>query len=799
MIVDVYDLTGALTRTRYEVEDENYHLLERVLISDVLIVPDEQLCRNQRPYLQEREKPILRDFVQEDGSFDYKRAHFVRDFFQDEEKSDIRLEYFFKALHSSTYVDRENPADRNVILIPDNFSAEYQEKILRNCELPRQSTTLLWRSVAACLGNMEFLCENGVEEEMSVYILDEQQAYKDISILKIVAADDGTLVPQRKAYRHSDLYPTHELLKFNPTSKYFPGNEFYRYTFYGDFGNHIVWDKESNEYSVTRFSKRPVIRYTRLPGSCWNADAVLSIGASYNQGRVWEGVYRDDVDGDSLSKGAAIFVARRVAGKPTYFDECTGLYIVVQDIEQENIYAKELIAANERCNGGEVILGTMNEDCFIKAGTDNVFFLLSEEKGDDVRLKELNYQFKGGCVQKKEPLKLYPSIIPGQGIAKVRVEGESQLGAPVELDLLKMAWTEPEKTVNKLRAEIKHSYPLDMPDVVANERLWRKVEADVRAYMRNRLYRNKDLFAKLSPVDSKAEGIERLNRKNVFGYAENHRYPISPAIFKFDALFHYMVDDYLLCKRRGNIKDMYNVLAMISRTYQGDFKAFSVVKRDMLKIINTCADGTVNSISKHVMTACANLLRTCEELTNFFEAYTKVIHRKMMSIDSSEVLKQYWRNKEFVTDKNKESIIDIKGVEEWNRGLYWLLVSNNDMLKYINSHQCEQCMDHLMAMLFSHFFNNKPKLFTAALKTLLFMLTRRKFDKTFLISGPVRRNAEEILNIIIENANRIKEKHAKVQRELYNPQQAALADSLLNFITGSGSLDDLVAIATLDD
>lgn len=787
MIVDVYDLTGALTRTRYEVEDENYHLLERVLISDVLIVPDEQLCRNQRPYLQEREKPILRDFVQEDGSFDYKRAHFVRDFFQDEEKSDIRLEYFFKSLHSSTYVDRENPADRNVILIPDNFSAEYQEKILRNCELPRQSTTLLWRSVAACLGNMEFLCENGVEEEMSVYILDEQQAYKDISILKIVAADDGTLVPQRKAYRHSDLYPSHELLKFNPTSKYFPGNEFYRYTFYGDFGNHIVWHKESNEYSVTRFSKRPVIRYTRLPGSCWNADAVLSIGASYNLGRVWEGVYCDDVDGDSLSKGAAIFVARRVAGKPTYFDECTGLYIVVQDIENENIYAKELIAANDRCIGGEIIHGTMNEDCFIKAGTDNVFFLLSEEKGDDVRLKELNYQFKGGCVKMKEPLKLFPSIIPGQGIAKVRVEGESQLGSPVELDLLKMAWTEPEKTVNKLRSEIKHSYPLDMPDVVANERLWRKVEGKVKRYLSNRQYRNKKMFAKLGPVDPKAEGIERLNRKNVFGYAENGKLPISSVLFDFDALFEYMASDYLKCRRRGNTADMYEVLAMISRTYQGNHAAFTEVKRDLIKAINQCADGEVTGVNSHIMTACANLLRSNKESTDFFKAYMKMVKRKVENYNypyiSSYVLNQYT----YSGKEKKDFVPDIRGMQNWNRVLYGLLVLNNNMLRSIQSDECEKCVDFLNAMLLSNLIHSKPAatLLDGSLKTLLFMLTRRKFDKLFLSAGVVRKNAEIVLNIIIEIAA--------------NPRHISWAKIVLKFITGSGTLDDLVAIAKSDE
>lgn len=787
MIVDVYDLTGALTRTRYEIEGENYHLLERILISDVLIVPDEQLCRNQRPYLQERIKPILRDFVQEDGSFDYKRAHFLRDFFQEERKDDIRLEYFFKALQSSSYVNRDNPANRNVILIPDNFSAEYQEKILRYCELPRQYTVLLWRSVAACLGNMEFLCENGVDEEMAVYILDEQQAYKDISILKIAVADDGTLVPLRKAYRHSDLYPIHESLKSNPKSMYFPDNEFYRYTFYGDFGIQIVWDKESNEYSEKRFLKRQVSRQPRLPGSCWDADAVLSIGALYHQGRVWEGVYREDVDGNSLSEGAAIFAARREAGKPTYFDECTGLYIVVQDIEQENIYAKELIAPNDRCNGGEVIHGIMNDDCFIKAGTDNVFFLLSEEEGDDVRLKELNYQFKGGCVNKREPLKLYPSIIPGQGIAKVRVEGESQLGAPVELDLLKMAWTEPEKTVNKLRREIKHSYPLDIPDVVANERLWRKVEGTVKKYMSNRQYRNKKMFAKLGPLDPKSKGIERLNRKNVFGYAEKGKLPISPALFDFDSLFEYMAKDYFMCKRRGKISDMYEVLAMISRTYQGNNATFSEVKRDLLKAINLCADGEVNSVNGHIMTACANLLRTNKESTAFFKAYMKMVKRKV-DIHNCPYVSSYVLNQYIYCGKEKKHFVpDILGMQNWNRVLYELLVLNNNMLKSIQSDDCERCVDFLIAMLLTKLVHSKPSstLIDGVLKTLLFMLTRRKFDKMFLCSGVVRKNTESILNIIIDNS--------------FNPRHVAWAEIVLKFVNGSGTLDDLVAIAAADE
>lgn len=766
MIVDVYDLTGALCYSRYDVNVElcTYNLIsKRRRICDVLIYPD---SRNQPPYIQDTREPFLGDLIGADGKLTYERCRFLSDFFQMEtlndkhelQKDDL-IGAFLQALQVSRYVDKTKVAERNVILIPDNFDAVMQEKILRMCGLPRDKTCLLWRSVAACLGNSSSLM--GAD---NVTVVDVQQSYIDVSELKIVE-EDGVRIPQRKAYKYEPgrgAYPYH--VRFDGSFVFEPNNSFYRHTFYGKTGQRVVWDHESAAFRTLEFAQ--VSKMLRLHFKLFGN--VLVIGHSgINLNHLSE--FIRDKNGVSVSNGAALYIARKESNRPTYFDECTGLYIVVQDAQNETIFSKELIAPNERCKGGAVVEGVMNDDCFIEAGADNSRFRLVESSGDDVPLKVLDYRFFGGAMKEREPLRLYPSMIPGQGIARVRVEGAKQLGVPVYLDLLEMTYPSPQETVKSLREKIKHSYPVSLPAVVADGKLWSDVFDMVRRYMNNSLHRDKDMFNKLRYVNPNAEGLERLSRKNVFGYADNREYPASSLRFDFDELFRYMADDYARCKHRRNQEDINDILAMISRTYQGHCQHFRNVKKDLLCEVESCANGYTKTVNTHVMTACAYLLRSPDELSQYLKCYRKMLITKLDGRCLTGLL-------------SLSRIPSFSGLLHWHRVFYELMLVNSEMPKLIHTTDCNTIADALVAMLISHNVHRNPDLACAVLKAFLYLLRRRKYDKSFLCSGSeLRAYIEEALQKVISG------KKANSTVRLWS-------EIVLKFVQGNGSLTDIVSI-----
>lgn len=749
MIVDVYDFNATLCCSRYKIDVEHcvFSLIKRKRISDVLIWPDISKSRNQPPYIQERKQPIIRDLIGDDGLFSFENCSFLADFLQMESQDAKKIEAFFNALKHSSY-PFDKRADRNVILIPDNFDANLQEKILRTCSLPRESTSLLWRSVATCLGNLSMLKQLS-DQCSTIKVIDYQLKYCDESVLNLIH-EDNLIIPQRHAYKMGRFYPRHE--KYDGQDVFLPRNEFYRHTYYGTTKDCVVWDADLQQFSRKDFVKERKIRLFIESNGC-----------------------RKEVHRFSTSDGAAVFVARKASGKSTYYDECTGLYIVVQDLEREEIYAKELIAPNSKCPGGEKILGIVNTDCFIDKGTDNVRFRLADAHGDDVPLKVLDYTFMTGTMKNREPLKLHPSMIPGQGIARVRVTGEKQLRASVDLDLLEMELTNPVETVNSLRRDIKHSYPIDIPAVAADRWLWQDIESAVKRYMNNRRYRDKTMFSKCRYADPKASGMDRLNRINVFGYALNRELPLYSGSFDFDGLFQYMADDYRYCQRRKDQDSINTVLAMISRTYQGNNPIFYPIKRDLLKQVEICSREESGSISTHVMTACANLLRTPDELKQFFWAFLRKANA--VTLDASlEGMIYNMRSHNLLGAPIR--VPEFKGMLHWNRVLAELLIANNEMLSHVSSMDCNSCMRHLLTLLASYHYYSKPRLTYGVLKVCLFLLMRRKYDRSFLSPGSeIREQTEELLSETKQSTDRL---------------VRTWSDIVMKYVQGKGTLDDLI-------
>lgn len=154
------------------------------------------------------------------------------------------------------------------------------------------------------------------------------------------------------------------------------------------------------------------------------------------------------------------------------------------------------------------------------------------------------------------------------------------------------------------------------------------------------------------------------------------------------------------------------------------------------------------------MTACAYLLRTPAELQQYFRFYLRKIRK--------------------VTGSYKYS-----GMMHWDRALAELLIANSEMLKYISTEDCNSCLKNQMILLSSYtdYYEPKYKLAYGVLKVCLFLLMRRKYDKSFLAEGcEVRKKVEKRLNRAIRS----------------NDQKVSgWSTILLQFIQGNGMIKDL--------
>lgn len=770
MIIDVYDLTGRYPgRHRYEAEPGEDPVLagEQSYISDVLIEPQSALCRNQPPYLQDWSHPILRDLIDENGQFEYSAASFLGSFLQNECAENAsrqrQLKSFFTALQASRYVDSSNPPDYNVILVPDNYSPRYQEFILRHCALPRNKTILLWRSVAACLG-----CISQGTPGQTVTIIDVQQSYVD-SIELTLQEEDGYIIPQRRAFKpDKDVLRHHDI---DGRRRFLPTNEFYRHTYHGKVGHYVVWNGSCKGFDRLPFEragmeKASLSKVNKLAYACMSKGLTVFVGSKL---KFPTPNIVSDSKGKQMCWGAALFVSRKEAGLPTYFDECTGLFIVVQDSDNEEVLLKTLVPPSKRCRGGAEIIGETNRDFGIASGSDSISFYLSEEYGGNVKLKLLNHQFNAQHKQGKQPLILYPSMVPGQGLAQVRVEAKPLISQDIYLDLMEMSDTE--TTVNKLADELQRSFPVDIPCVEADSSLWCKVSHDVKKYVDGvGGLPSPNPFAKCKLKHSGASGIDALVRINVFGNAEGKEYPVAHLKF-FHQLFDKLARDYELLSKdyeRTGKKDKDDeankVLAAISRTYKGNYKAFSFIKKRMLKKIY---DAAYNphlplSVNKHHMTACAYLLHTPDELRTFFECYQKM----------AEKICDRWTVDQII---HCRKVPDLSGLNDWNRALADLLIFHPEMLSHVSTKTCERCMQYMAAMLLSHHYCEKKVLKKNILKAMLFMLKRRKYDHKIFLEpcSSARSDVERALEWVA----------AKVKHELEN--------IVLEFLRGTGCLMDL--------
>ena len=713
MIANIFDLTGDERYCRAEYRDE-FEIKPFVpkLLRNLLIYPRDP-DSNRAPYLQDTERPELADFVIGRGECDFSSSWFLSDLLDEErlERRWVKLkDYFNGQLGLIEGFDRT--AD-NIILVRDHYTPEYQEGLLQSCSMPRNNTLLLWRSVAVCLGAEEQLLKLGAKEGTRVAIVDcLKNGRFDIAILTM-RKDGERLVPARSSFKKKQNYPLSNFF-MKGYSKIPKGGryEFWRHT-WQRAGKFIVMD-EDGCWCRHDFSLPELTPY--FPVNV-DVDMVVVAGIPYleHHENIADGQIIYEAENEDFAMlGAGRFATRNRHGMPTYFDECEPLHFIFQDESEEQVRPRKLIDGGALCRGGKRIEGNVNTDFRLKRDNDNIRFLLHVGAIDNnTPLKELTLRFDYATIE-DQPLKLYPSMIPGQGIARVEVDASPLLRNRVELDFLTMQpafYKGKEETIASLEARMPRSFPIDVPEAEASHELYMEYSQHyVDAFLKRGHHLPGGCFAHTTWPNIGGAGIEVFKRINVFGTQKGAEYPSPRNKKMFHDVFAKIARQYEYAYAHGDAVNDYIRLA--AWTYRCGREEFKTIIDHTLEKIRQKSRGRYIQMLNQEFTVCSNMLSLNEQ---------------------KEYVGCFIRHSAVEVDDAKDEDRIVKNVDWWIRALMGILIYSNDALKDIPSDDCERCMAVLRDILESYVLHGKGVSYTQKVVCcMLFMLRRRKYDHDFL-------------------------------------------------------------------
>lgn len=786
MLTDVYDLTGKPQRSRYcEKGCDTATLVARHPLRDLLITP--RRGSNRTPYLQDPENPNLEDFWDEKNqTFTFGNAKplsgILKGLSEDNAAATSRfrslLEQYFYALKAEC--PPSSNITRNIIVVPDNYDANTQECILSN-SLPREKTLLLWRSVAAVLGAEKQLEDAGVKAGDHVAVIDFQDRFVDISMLEI-EIEDGYITPVRQAYRHGmnrekndRRYPLHVAARKTRIVDDPQESKVIKASFRDGCNDDLpVWQKNDWVLSATKKAKALVIQSENTVldlGDLTHESKFCIICSSHpfsnmllhQLSRLANPIFEPE-NRSFISDGAGKYSVRLDNDLPTYYDECEQLSIVAQDRLTQDVIAEELIPHSTRCKGGKVVEGSpyLNASILPNQEYAEFYLLLGDNRQRYVKLKKLKHEFP--LTQNEQPLKLVPSLIPGQGLARVDVYGEPLLKAPIRLELLKLE--ESEKSIDSLNKEVGRSFPADVPGVIADDRLWEKIEGKVIRWLDGKIKadgawfaqsRKLNPFAKIGKVSELSRFAEEYSlskfeqayiKINVFG-----TYPGCEKPESMNSSIYQRIINKLKPNKKTSIDFIDSQLVrLIAWSYQGDNPEFDDFKKDVLKYLSN-----PNNKGQQFRTLCANLLREDDEFYQFCEIYC-------------------------------ERVSGGVAVDDFNRTIADMLMRNSNALRFNHlsitegSDMCNKVARVALKVLSEYAKGGCKKSYflKRILTIILFLLRRRKFDKDFF-NGELRNTLNSLKNDLLFYQS--------------DTGLTKLYDVVINYVEAKGTLDGMIAIS----
>ena len=490
----------------------------------ILISPDSS--SNKQPYVIDSEHIVLDDLIIKDAqgfSIDASKAADLRKILalsgSDREDTES-LRNWFRAVFLPLAGKKIDKTEKLVIPVPDRLPADFQNKLIKAATDGLHKTpVLLWRSVAAFLGNAERIQKEFSEHE-KVAVVDIEPTGTTISYLWIEECD-GFWIPAHRLFLNSDTgyvrsenYPFNRVLKADVLKPQIP------------YEIKAGMLQPASERAIAPIDPLYGIRLLSNTG----ITTVIAVGNLSSEVRDtlkrWFENPIIDTTGDSIAYGAACFANCMEHEITAYFDECEALSLVVAD-RSERYHFKTLIEADQRLRSSKRIVGKTVDGIYLHPETKNVeFYLRLGEQKRNAPLKSLFQSFDIPDELRKEihgktiELELQPSLIPGQGRASVDIVAKDHkyetIFRGLQLDWEKME--DSDKTLETLESEMERSFPPDIPYVRKKSGyLTDSVYLPIRCFILNNAFLQGADINKSVWAHPAAKDITRFERYNTFG------------------------------------------------------------------------------------------------------------------------------------------------------------------------------------------------------------------------------------------------------------------------------------------
>lgn len=666
--------------------------------------------------------------------------------------------------------------DRNILLVPDSLPIESQEKLLSY--FGKYDTQLLWRSVAIFLGN-EYLMESTFNAD-SIGILDKFSIGMLYSRLGI-KRQNSRFIPCHKLYKKADGNLNNnwyckdfvvnnsqqlETVRRNRVRECYrlQGKEYYPDLTKG--GIPQLADDSSSLQSRVNLNKLP------------SRDQVVLV-PKRTSASLRTSFFPVDLNRSAFD-GACRYIEYINKGEVPYYDECESFSIVYQT-EKEEVKYLELIAVNAELPAGRISQGNKTDKLGIGKGNTelNIYLHLGDKSRSDIQLKRYTQRFPlEHPLDEYRPLLLYPSIMPGQGYAYVRVEDASsdKLFPAIELDFkdMELAFDEkknPPRRITKqyLETTMERSFPPDVPPVRCRYSC-EEVPYDIRRQLerlvkdRDTIYMDMFLNASRWPyINDKDRGVERFVRENVFGtYFHGcklkDRFPhIGIDEKEYIDCFESIARDYVLSCKRGEPKtELVRWLAWSYQRYDLDGKYLRYAKEATDCLLQYIRDKKQPTLKPEEASYIANMIVTRKEFETVLELFVRRLRQTTV------------------------------GLSYWCRAIYQLLMYTDFI--YSDSDTIGENVHEIMVRLSDSFANEEANyksenITDLFLRCILYLLRRRVREYSFC-----RKDTDYILY------NKVLGALSKIDGRSYLNKKTIIKDtvkSVRDYLEGKGTLDGI--------
>lgn len=516
-----------------------------------------------------------------------------------------------------------NP-DTTVIVIPDWIEDINQDIILGIAQGIFTSPVLLWNSVAACIGALASYdgrdMDKSIKEGDSFHVNEMNRTYRSCAILPM-SLHKGRLIPC-----HHIFWNTEEEGKKTIRNQFYP--------YYSLADSYHPFD---DEFDIVRSRDGYIImtQSTHVPhfrsASFGYVHGHNSIQLNHS-GIITVGSRSMNIK-NPVPLGAALFVQQKEAGLIPYFEESKALYMVTATPEEE-IILKTLIPYTEKMPAGRINQQEEINGISLQKGAESIEFhlLFTTEKNSSILrrrklrslIQKLNVSDELRNTPREVPLKLIPTVFPGQGRAKVEIKVSESRDAEV-LEPVFLNWDEmrtSSKTVNIIEDELPRSFPVDIPTVVCNDYKFRNAYHWIKKYVDGSASYSLLEFNKSNFIDKHAPGIDKLRRSSVFGSPKNNGvdYPKSQETVQYvTKLFKKLAYEY---EHTGDAK----ILTQIAWTYHGE--PFQPIVKKILREIEY-ASSHGDGVAPQKQTCCANLLIEDQDMIRYLRAFFERLKNPM--------------------------------------------------------------------------------------------------------------------------------------------------------------------------